>query len=210
MLFTSGACWPASQGRAPSSPPETRCIYPDASISSPSGSGHRDQPCDWARAVAQQGGVKPAGMFHIHTRREYIISPSSDSVLSGGGKLYFCAIVTFFTLWWSLRNFLVVSSPCGVVVWYSSQMLDLARASNLGSQVFRADADLWLTATCPQSTAVPTQSCTLNRPRGWILPRRGLLSPRCQPPLIAMIKQTKNKNVSWVSEVCWWSESFLL
>lgn len=45
-------------------------IHPSPSISSPSGTGREDPPRDWARAKAQQGGVKPAGMFHIHTQRE--------------------------------------------------------------------------------------------------------------------------------------------
>lgn len=151
-------------------------------------------------------------MFHIHTQREYIISPSSDSVLSGGSKfvVYFYVILTFFCFVVEPEKLSSRPSLRGVVVWYSWQMLDLVRAGNLGSQVFRADDDLWLTATCPQSSPVPTQSCTLNKLWGWNLLRRGLLSPRYQPALIAMIKQTKNKNVSWVSEVCWWNESFLL
>lgn len=67
-----------------SSPPENQYVHPNAPISSPSGAGHKDLLRDWARAEAQQGGVKPAGMFHIHTQREYIISPSGHSVLSGG------------------------------------------------------------------------------------------------------------------------------
>lgn len=189
------------------------CIHPDASISSRSGAGHWDQPCDWAPAVAQQGGVKPAGMFHIHTQRGYIISPSSDSVLSGGSLFYiFMWSWLFFFSCFVAEPDKLCSRPSlrGVVVWYSWQMLDLVRAGNLGLQVFRADDDLWLTATCLQSSPVPTKSCTLNRLWGWNLLRRRLLSLRYQHPLIAMIKQTKNKNVSWVSEVCWWNESFLL
>lgn len=54
-----------------------------ASVSSPSGAARQDLLCDWARAKSQQGGVKPAGMFHIHNRREYIISPSGYCGLSG-------------------------------------------------------------------------------------------------------------------------------
>lgn len=49
---------------------ENHYIHPSPSISSPSGTGHEDPLYDWARAKAQQGGVKPAGMFHIHTQRE--------------------------------------------------------------------------------------------------------------------------------------------
>lgn len=61
----------------------------------------------------------------------------------------------------------------------------------------------------PQAiTPDPAQTCSHNRLWGWNLLRRGLLSPRYLPALVAMIKQTKNKNVSWVSEACWWS--FLL
>ncbi|CAB1418655.1 unnamed protein product [Pleuronectes platessa] len=63
---------------------ETRHVHPNASISSPPGAVHKDLLRDWARAAAQQGGVKPAGMFHIHTQREYIISPSGQCVPSGG------------------------------------------------------------------------------------------------------------------------------
>lgn len=63
--------------------PENQYVHPNASISSPSGAGYKDLLCDWARAKAQLGGVKPAGMFHIHTQREYIISPSGHCVLSG-------------------------------------------------------------------------------------------------------------------------------
>lgn len=54
-----------------------------ASVSSPSGAARQDLLCDWARAKSQQGGVKPAGMFHIHNRHEYIISPSGYRGLSG-------------------------------------------------------------------------------------------------------------------------------
>lgn len=50
--------------------PKDHYIHPSPSISSPSGTGREDPPCDWARAKAQQGGVKPAGMFHIHSQRE--------------------------------------------------------------------------------------------------------------------------------------------
>lgn len=60
-------------------------------------------------------------------------------------------------------------------------------------------------------TPDPTQTRTGNRlRRGWSLLRRGLLSPRYQPALVAMIKQAKNKNVSWVSEVCWRSFPLML
>lgn len=64
-------------------PPKNLRVHPNASVSSPMGAGHKDLLCDWVRTVAQQGGVKPAGMFHIHTQREYIISPSGHCVLSG-------------------------------------------------------------------------------------------------------------------------------
>lgn len=76
FVFWGGFQWPVSHWRALSSPLENQYIHPNASISSPSGAGYKDLLCDWARAKAQQGGVKPAGMFHIHTQREYIISPS--------------------------------------------------------------------------------------------------------------------------------------
>lgn len=86
LFFVSGGVidLPVS-GDALSPPPESQYIYPNASISSPSGAGHKDLLRDWVYAEAQQGGVKPAGMFHIHTLREYIISPSGHCVLSGGG-----------------------------------------------------------------------------------------------------------------------------
>lgn len=56
--------------QTPPSPKESVFFHPCPSISSPSGTRHKDPRYDWARAKAQQGGVKPAGMFHIHTRRE--------------------------------------------------------------------------------------------------------------------------------------------
>lgn len=79
--------WPANQWTAPSSPPENRYIYHNSSISLPSWAGQKDLLCDWAHAKSQQGGVKPAGIFHIHTLREYIISPSVHCVLSRGEDL---------------------------------------------------------------------------------------------------------------------------
>lgn len=84
FIFFLGVSVTCQSFQSPSSPPEPRHIHPDASLSSPSGAGHKDLLRDWVHAAAQQGGVKPAGMFHIHTEREYIISPSGHFVLSAG------------------------------------------------------------------------------------------------------------------------------
>lgn len=140
---------PCRQFRAPSSPPETQHFHPNTSISSPSGAVHKDLLRDFARDAAQQGGVKPAGMFHIHTQREYIISPSGQCVLSRGLRVCW---ITFawswcFATWRSLKKPWKLSSffqLCGAVTWSSWQMLDSVKAANLGLQVCRADDDLWL------------------------------------------------------------------
>lgn len=86
FLEVSATC---ESGESPFLTPENHYVHPNASISSPSGAGHKGLLCDWARAEAQQGGVKPAGMFHIHTQREYIISPPGHCVLSGGRDFNF-------------------------------------------------------------------------------------------------------------------------
>ena len=101
---------------APTSPSENQYVHPNASISSPSGAGHKDLLRDWVCAQAQQGGVKPAGMFHIHTQREYIISPSGHCALSGGRDSDFALLgwflCDFFTTW--RKNIVIVK--CGPIL----------------------------------------------------------------------------------------------
>lgn len=57
------------------------------SISSASEPGQDDLLPDWADAMAHQGGVKAAQMFHFHTKLEFIISSSVYSALSAGKVL---------------------------------------------------------------------------------------------------------------------------
>lgn len=58
---------------------------PDTSISSPSGTGRSDPLCDWAHAVAHEGGVKTERMLHINTKLKFITSCSGHITLAAGG-----------------------------------------------------------------------------------------------------------------------------
>lgn len=83
-------------------PFSTQYVHPNTSISSPSGAGRSALLSDWAHAVAHQGGVKAARMFHIHTKLEFIISPSGYGV-PPAGELYsspdFVKQLSLFASW---------------------------------------------------------------------------------------------------------------
>lgn len=186
------------------SPLETRDVHPNTSISSPSGAGRSDLLSDWAHAVAHQGGVKAPRMFHIHTKLEFIISPSGYGVLPAGGLHSlpdFIKPLSLFASWRRDPANLTVSPPL-VVWWDTSPVLDSGKSEVVGSLVCRTGDPVDEVDVSSAITADPIQSCPWNRLRGWILLRRGLLSLRYWPALAAMSKQNKNKNVSWVSEVC--------
>lgn len=150
-------------------------------------------------------------MFHIHTRREYIISPSGYCGLSGE-KDWLCRIIFAQSLWGFFlrregklfrhsplfpRRGLIPANRCCT----STEQAICARrfAGQIMTYGWVRHA-LWPSPLISLRPALTTgaESC-------W---GGGLGSPWCCPAGTAMIKQTKNKNVSWVSEV--WSRCYFL
>lgn len=186
------------------SPLENQYVHPNTSISSPSGAGRGALLSDWAHAVAHQGGVKAARMFHIHTKLEFLISPSGYGVLPAGELYGLPDFVKQLSLFLPRegKTLQIIVSPPLLVWWETSPVLDSNKSEVVGSLVCRTGDPMDEVDVPSAITTDPIQTCTWNGLWGWILLRRGFLSPRYWPAIAAMIKQNKNKNVSWVSEVC--------